>query len=155
MQVWLERHRSLVDFAVASLLRRRAKNGGLIAVYTLLIFVLGSLMLFGEAIRHEAGAALEGAPEITAQAMRMGRHELVTREDIEKLGELRGVRMREGRLWGYLFDGASAANYTLQVPPAGDVAHAVGPGETIVGEGVARHAEADAGRVSVSGVAVG
>lgn len=138
MRIWFERHRSLIDFTVASLLRRKAKNGGLIAVYTLLIFTLGSLMLFGSAIRYEAAAALEGAPEITAQAMRMGRHEMTMQADLDKIGKLRGVRLIEGRLWGYLFDSASGANYTLQVPLTGDTAHTVAPGESIVGEGVAR-----------------
>ncbi len=138
MREVFERHRSLLDFAVASLMRRKAKNGGLIAVYTLVIFVLGSMMLFGAAIRKEAAATLDGAPEVLAQAMRMGRHELVIGADIEKLGKLRGVARTEGRLWGYLYDTASAANYTLQVPPAADAAHAVAQGEAIVGEGVAR-----------------
>ncbi len=146
MRETFERHRSLLDFAVASLMRRKAKNGGLIAVYTLVIFVLGSMMLFGAAIRQEAAATLDGAPEVLAQAMRMGRHELVTSADIEKLGKLRGVARTEGRLWGYLYDTASAANYTLQVPPAADAAHAVGQGEAIVGEGVARMRKLKPGR---------
>lgn len=145
MRETFERHRSLLDFAVASLMRRKAKNGGLIAVYTLVIFVLGSMMLFGAAIRQEAAATLDGAPEVLAQAMRMGRHELVTSADIEKLEKLRGVARTEGRLWGYLYDTASAANYTLQVPPAADAAHAVGQGEAIVGEGVARMRKLKAG----------
>jgi ABC-type lipoprotein release transport system permease subunit len=138
MRVWIERHRSLVDFAVASLLRRKAKNGGLIAVYTLIIFLLGSLMLFGSAIRREAKAVLIGAPELTAQSMRMGRHALTTRADLDKIGKIRGVRHYEGRLWGYLYHSASTANYTLQVPSPKDTAHKLTPGEAIVGEGVAR-----------------
>jgi ABC-type lipoprotein release transport system permease subunit len=138
MPPWLERHRLLIDFAVASLLRRKMRNGGLLAVYTLIVFVLASIMMFGEAIRREAAAVLSGAPEVTAQAMLMGRHNFATRADIEKLGKLRGVTHIEGRLWGYHYDTASAANYTLQVPLAEDTAHVLTPGETIVGEGVAR-----------------
>jgi ABC-type lipoprotein release transport system permease subunit len=138
MPPWIERHRLLIDLAVASLSRRKTRNGGLLAVYTLIVFVLGSIMMFGEAIRREAAAVLKGAPEVTAQAMRMGRHDFATRADIEKLGKLLGVKHIEGRLWGYHFDTASAANYTLQVPLAEDSAHALVPGETIVGEGVAR-----------------
>ena len=134
----LERHRSLVDFAVASLLRRKAKNGGLMLVYTLVVFSLASMMFFGSAIRREAVSALAGAPEISAQAMRMGRHDLATAADLKKLGKVRGVRGVEGRLWGYFYDSASAANYTLQVPPADDAVHVLVPGEAIVGEGVAR-----------------
>ena len=131
-------HCLLIDFAVASLLRRKTRNGGLLAVYTLIVFVLGSIMLFGEAIRREAAAVLKGAPEVTAQAMRMGRHDFATQADIPSFGRLLGVTHIEGRLWGYHFDTASAANYTLQVPLAEDSAHALARGETIVGEGVAR-----------------
>jgi len=138
MPPWFERRRLLIDFAVSSLLRRKWRNGGLVAVYTLIVFVLGSIMMFGDAIRREAAAVLKGAPEVTAQAMLMGRHDFVTRADIQKLGTLRGVTHIEGRLWGYHYDTASAANYTLQVPTARDSAHALAPGETIVGEGVAR-----------------
>jgi ABC-type lipoprotein release transport system permease subunit len=138
MHPWFERHRSLIDFAVASLLRRKTRNGGLLAVYMLIIFVLGSIMMFGEAIRRDATAALSGAPEIVAQAMRMGRHDLASRADLDKLGAMRGVERVEGRLWGYHYDTASAANYTLMTPLATDSAHALEPGEAIVGEGVAR-----------------
>jgi ABC-type lipoprotein release transport system permease subunit len=107
--------------------------------------VLGSIMMFGEAIRREAAAVLSGAPEAVAQSMRMGRHDFATRADLARLGKLRGVEYSEGRLWGYLYDTASAANYTLQVPPAADSAHALVPGEAIVGEGVARLRKLTAG----------
>ena len=103
MPPWIERHRLLIDFAVASLSRRKTRNGGLLAVYTLIVFVLGSIMMFGEAIRREAAAVLKGAPEVTAQAMRMGRHDFATRADIEKLGKLLGVKCMEGKAVGIPF----------------------------------------------------
>jgi ABC-type lipoprotein release transport system permease subunit len=134
----LARRRHLLDFAVRSLARRPARNLGLMAVYALIVFVVASVMLFGAAIRREAAAMLAAGPEITAQAMVMGRHDLARTGDIEALAGLRGVRRVEARLWGYLWDSAGAATYTLMVPPAGDGAHAVAPGEVIVGEGVAR-----------------
>lgn len=138
MRAAFERRRHLLDFAVASLMRRPAKNLGLIAVYALVVFLLASVMLFGSAIRREASAVLEAAPEIAAQAMKMGRHDMATRADVEALRGLRGVRRVEPRLWGYLWDSAGAANYTLKVPEPSDAAHIVTKGETIVGEGVAR-----------------
>ena len=138
MRAALERRRHLLDFAVRSLARRPAKNLGLTAIYALIVFVVGSVMLYGAAIRREATAILASGPEIAAQAMTMGRHEMSRDADVAALKGLRGVRRIEPRLWGYLWDSAGVANYTLMVPPASDGAHAVGKGEAIVGEGVAR-----------------
>ena len=138
MRAALERRRHLLDFAVRSLARRPAKNLGLTAIYALIVFVVGSVMLYGAAIRREATAILASGPEIAAQAMTMGRHEMSRDADVAALKGLRGVRRIEPRLWGYLWDSAGAANYTLMVPPASDGAHAVAKGEAIVGEGVAR-----------------
>lgn len=147
MRAAFERRRHLLDFAVASLERRPAKNIGLIVVYALVVFLLASVMLFGTAIRREASAVLEAAPEIAAQAMKMGRHDLVPAADVAALKGLRGVRAVEPRLWGYLWDSAGAANYTLKVPDAADTAHHLAKGEAIVGEGVARARKLAPGKV--------
>lgn len=146
MTAAFERERRLLDFAVASLARRPAKNLGLTLVYALVVFLLGSVMLFGSAIRREAAALLADAPEIVAQRMVMGRHDLAVAADLEALSGLRGVRRVEPRLWGYLWDGAGAATYTLMVPSPRDAARAVAPGEAIVGEGVARARKLEVGK---------
>lgn len=146
MTAAFERERRLLDFAVASLARRPTKNLGLTLVYALVVFLLGSVMLFGSAIRREAAALLADAPEIVAQRMVMGRHDLASAADLEALNGLRGVRRVEPRLWGYLWDGAGAATYTLMVPSPRDAARAVGPGEAIVGEGVARARHLEVGK---------
>lgn len=138
MRAAFERRRHLLDFAVRSLARRPTKNLGLVAVYALVVFLVGSVMLYGAAIRREAAAMLASGPELTAQAMVMGRHEMSRTADVAALKGLRGVRRIEPRLWGYLWDSAGAANYTLMVPPASDTAHTLAKGEAIVGEGVAR-----------------
>jgi len=132
-----ERRRHLLDFAVRSLARRPTKNLGLVAIYALVVFLVGSVMLHGAAIRREA-AMLASGPELTGQAMVMGRHEMSRTAEVAVLKGLRGVRRVEPRLWGYLWDSAGAANYTLMVPPASDTAHTLAKGEVIVGEGVAR-----------------
>lgn len=147
MRAALERRRHLLDFSVRSLARRPTRNLGLVAVYALVVFVVGSVMLFGAAIRREAAAILSTGPEITAQAMSMGRHEMSRGADVAALKGLRGVRRVEPRLWGYLWDSAGAANYTLMVPPAsGDVPTLV-KGEAIVGEGVARGRRLEPGKM--------
>ena len=138
MRAAFERRRHLLDFALRSLARRPTKNLGMVAVYALVVFLVGSVMLFGSAVRREAAAMLASGPEITAQAMVMGRHDLMKSADVAALSGIRGVRRVEPRLWGYLWDSAGAANYTVMVLPASYTAHVLAKGEAIVGEGVAR-----------------
>jgi len=128
----LARIRYFLDFTVSSLLRRKWRTLGLILVYSCIVALLGSALLFGTALRREAAAQLSTGPDIVVQAMTMGRHDMVRATDLDAFKGLRGVRRAEARLWGYLYDTSAAANYTLMANA--DTA----PGEAVVGEGVAR-----------------
>ena len=138
MRTWLARQRYLIDYAVASMARHRAKNLGLLLIYTLLILALASVILLGSAMRREATQVLSDAPDVVAQGLRLGRHALSHADDIDKLRTLRGVQRVEGRLWGYLYDTSTAANYTLQVPSAQASELLPQTGQALIGEGVAR-----------------
>jgi len=48
---WIDKHRNLIDFTLSSLLRRKGKNIALFLVYTLIVFVLSSVMFFTHAIK--------------------------------------------------------------------------------------------------------
>ena len=134
MPIWLQRQKYLIDFTLASLLRRRAKNLGLLLVYALIVFALASVMLYTHALRHEAVHVLAGAPEIVLQRMVAGRHDLIGEDHLARIGELRGVQTKSGRLWGYFYDPAVKANYTLMVPPDRELA----PGDAVIGAAIAR-----------------
>ncbi len=133
----LARQRYLMDFTLQSMRRRKGRNLMLFAVYGLVIFILGSVMFFGQAIRQEARLVLANAPEATVQNLVMGRHALIGEKWLPILQDIRGVQHAEGRLWGYYYDSVNGANYTLMVPPADDAAHRLAPGEIIIGPGVA------------------
>ena len=77
MQIWIEKQQHLIDFTLASLARRKGKNLGLLAIYTLLVFVLASVALFSHALRSEAQRILAGTPEIVLQRLVAGRHDLI------------------------------------------------------------------------------
>jgi ABC-type lipoprotein release transport system permease subunit len=128
----------LIDFTLGAMKRRLGRNLALFFVYLLIIFILASVMFFSRAIRQEAAILLQDAPELTVQQLRMGRHELISGNWLEKLSKIRGVQQAEGRLWGYFFDQANDANYTLMVPGKRAEQYEIADGETIVGEGVAR-----------------
>jgi len=134
MKAWLEKQRHLIDFTLASLLRRKGRNLGLIVVYTILVFVLASAMLYSHALRREAAVILEGTPEVVLQRLVAGRHDLIPPGTIEKIGRVRGVQEIRGRLWGYYYDSVVKANYTFLVPADGSVQK----GTIVVGPALAR-----------------
>ena len=134
MTKWIERHRNILDFTLSSLLRRKRKNAALVSVYTLIVFLLGSVMLFTYALREEASILLKQAPEMIVQKLVAGRQEPIPVAYIERIKAVRGVSSVKPRLWGYYYDPIVGANYTLLV--AEDPL--VNPGSIVVGEGVSR-----------------
>jgi lipoprotein-releasing system permease protein len=141
MRTWIEKQRNIIDFTISSLARRKGKNIALLLVYTLLVFLLASVMFFTHALRKEASLVLQGAPEMVVQRMAAGRHELVPGKYLNALRGIRGVSEVHGRLWGYYFDPVMSANYTLMVP--GDAS--LGEGNIAVGQGISRSHFAYAG----------
>jgi lipoprotein-releasing system permease protein len=132
--MWIERQRNILDFSLSSLARRKRKNAALISVYTLIVFLLASVLLFTHALREEASILLKGAPEMVVQRLVAGRHELIPVNYMERIGAIRGVNSIKARLWGYYYDPIAGANYTLMVADDPDLT----PGSIVVGEGVSR-----------------
>ncbi|MDD1632050.1 MAG: FtsX-like permease family protein [Methylococcaceae bacterium] len=118
MRHWIEKQRYIIDFTISSLLRRKVKNFGLLALYTLIVFILASTMFFTYSIKKEASLILKGAPEIVVQKIVAGRHDLFPVSYIDTIKKIRGVAAVESRLWGYYYDSLVSANYTLLTPPS-------------------------------------
>jgi len=134
MMDFIRKQRYLIDFTLSSLLRRKGKNLGLLLVYSMIVFLLASVMLFTHSLRKEAGIILQQSPEIILQRMQAGRHALVPAAYLEKIGRVRGVTHKEGRLWGYFYDPAVKANYTMMVNEEKQLTTT----EVIIGAGIAR-----------------
>jgi ABC-type lipoprotein release transport system permease subunit len=134
MAPWIERQRNILDFTLAALLRRKRKNAALVLVYTLIVFLLASVVFFSRSLQREAAALLQEAPEMIVQRQVAGRHDLIPLDYLEKIKQIRGVQSARGRLWGYYYDPIVGANYTLQVAEDPEVL----PGSIAVGEGLAR-----------------
>ncbi len=128
------KQRYLIDYTLASLLRRPGKNLGLLLVYSIIVFLLASVMLFTQALRSESRMILEGSPEIILQRMVAGRHDLIPASYLQEIEGIRGVTEQHGRLWGYFYDPAVRANYTLMVPRERQLKER----EIIIGAGIAR-----------------
>ena len=78
----LERQRSLLDFALLALWRRRGKNLSLVLVYGLTVFAIASVVLLAGALRAEAAAVLAGGPDVVVQQLAAGRPALVEAEAV-------------------------------------------------------------------------
>lgn len=117
MRQFIEKQRHILDFTLSSLMRRRGKNLALIMVYTLVVFSLGSVMFFTQAIKREAGLILKETPEIIVQRLVAGRHELIPLDYLQKISKIRGVAEVKERLWGYYFDPVTRANFTIMASP--------------------------------------
>ena len=111
MKTFLERQKYLIDFTLSSLLRRKAKNLGLLLIYTLLVFIFSSLLLMSHALRQEAVLLLQDTPAIIVQRLLAGRHDLLPANWLDELRQLRGVSSAAGRLWGYYYDPLVKANW--------------------------------------------
>jgi predicted lysophospholipase L1 biosynthesis ABC-type transport system permease subunit len=128
------RQGALLEFALASLLRHRGKTAVLGAVLTLIVFLLASLAFLRSSVRLEVAAVLRDAPDLVVQQLVAGRQELVPQTAVAAVRAIPGVTRAQGRLWGYYYDSAGGANYTLVVPPLGPPID----GETAIGSGVSR-----------------
>ncbi len=134
MQKWIERQRNIIDFTLSSLLRRKGKNAALISVYTLVVFMLASVVFFTHSIKEEASLILQGAPEMVVQRFVAGRHEPIPVSYMSVLKEIRGVRSVKERLWGYYYDPVVGANYTVMVSED----RGPGDGKIAIGQGISR-----------------
>jgi cell division protein FtsX len=134
MSGFLRRQRYLIDYSLSSLARRPGKHLGLLLVYTLIVFLLASVLLFTQSLRREAALVLADSPEIVLQRLVAGRHDLIPAEYLDRIGKIRGVTDMYGRLWGYFYDPVVRANYTLMVPRDREIA----VGEIQIGNGIAR-----------------
>jgi ABC-type lipoprotein release transport system permease subunit len=134
MAQWIEKNRSILDFTLSSLMRRKGKNLSLLAVYTLVVFVLASAMFLTQAMKREASLILKDAPEIVVQRLLGGRYDTIPVDYAAKIRTIRGVVSAAPRLWGYYYDPVVGANYTLMVPRSG----APAAEKIIIGNGMSR-----------------
>ncbi len=130
----IEKQRHIIDFTLSSLWRRKGKNLALVLVYTLVVFGLGSVMFFSQALKNEAALILSGSPEIVVQKLVAGRHDLIPAEYARKISRIRGVEDVKDRLWGYYYDPIGRANYTFMVAEG----MAFKDDEIAIGAGVSR-----------------
>jgi len=140
---WLDKQRNILDFTLSSLLRRKGRNLALLAAYSFIIFILASVLFFTYALKREAFILLNNSPEIVVQRTVAGRNDLIPLYYENDLKDIRGVLSVIGRLWGYYYEPAVGANYTLIVPED----RVLETGTVVIGRGVSRTLDARVGDI--------
>ena len=143
----MRRHFRVFAFAVGGLLRNRAKNLTVVAVYSALVCLIASLLLYVGGLQQEARLLLAESPSLIVQRLSGGRHDLIPVDRAEAILRIRGVTGTTPRVWGYSFDPPTGATWTLwgadSVPPAslemqeGGLGGGDDANECVVGRGVA------------------
>lgn len=134
MRPSVHRYQNILDFTLSSLLRRKGRNLALICVYTLVVFVVASLIFFVQALKHEARMLLAQAPDMVVQRMVAGRHDLMPAAQAQSIRDIRGVEEVKARLWGYYYDPVYGGNLTVMASEESSLA----ADSVWIGQGVAR-----------------
>lgn len=109
----IQRQLNLLDYALSGLFRRKWKNCGILLVFTAVIFLFGSLQLMTRGLNESVNTLLASAPDITVQQMSAGRQVSLPISHALEIQKIFGVRDVQPRIWGYQFDDANGANYTI------------------------------------------
>lgn len=109
----VRKHLNILDYATRFMLRRKGKNIATVLVFTLVVFMLASVVMMMGSLKKEAEETLALAPDITVQKIVAGRQGLVPLSYAARIEEIRGVARVEPRVWGYYYDAVEDATYTI------------------------------------------
>lgn len=151
------RHINIMEFTLQSLTRRIFRNAGIIFVFSIIIFIAGSILFLTYSFKREATLILKDSPELILQRMIGGRHALIPVDEARAISAMPGVGQIVPRYWGYYYDSAVKANYTVvavsEAAPLtstlvkGRLPRAAERGVVAVGRGISRERFIDQGSV--------
>lgn len=103
----------LVEYAVNSLLRQKAKTLFIFIIFTMLVFLISSVFFISNSIKHELKSTTEKLPSLTIQQLKGGKASYIDKAIVDDILSLAGVERAQARVWGYYFFENAGANFTL------------------------------------------
>lgn len=103
----------LLEYAINAMLRRGAKNLFIFAIFSLLVFLLSSVLLISDSIKLELYRHVQSLPEITLQRFIAGKQTDVPLSRIEALLGIEGVERVTPRVWGYYYFQSAGVNFSV------------------------------------------
>jgi ABC-type lipoprotein release transport system permease subunit len=103
----------LLRFALDSLLRRGGKNLTIVAVFTLIIMLVTSLLMITGSLKKELNITLDALPDITVQQLHAGRQVALASDMVYAIADIPGVYAAMERVWGYYYFQNAGVNFTV------------------------------------------
>ena len=103
----------LIEFAINSILREKYKNIFITTVLTLLTFLLTSVFLITNSVKHELSVTLDALPQIIVQNTKAGRHYDIDTSILDEILSVSGVSQGVSRVWGYYYFANADVSFTL------------------------------------------
>lgn len=104
---------NLTNYVLLAMGRRWQKHVFLGVIYTLVVAFYASVVFFTGALQQETQTLLNGLPEIWVQRLAGGRLVPIQKSTADSLQTIRGVKQAYERIWGYNFDEATGAVFTV------------------------------------------
>jgi ABC-type lipoprotein release transport system permease subunit len=102
-----------LEFSIDSILRRGSKNVFIFLVFTILIFLLSSVLFISNSIQNELESTLDVLPDITVQRLQAGRQVNIQISRINRLLNIDGVSKVIPRIWGYYYFAKAGVNFSV------------------------------------------
>lgn len=106
-------NRFLLDFSVLSIFRRGSKNVFIFFVFTLLIFILSSILFISNSIKSELDTTIKELPSITVQRLQAGRVVNIPLSRVNRILSIEGVKAVVPRVWGYYYFANAGVNFSV------------------------------------------
>ncbi|MCS7018060.1 MAG: FtsX-like permease family protein [Cytophagales bacterium] len=103
----------MLTYALLSLARKWRKLVSLVVIYALTVALFASAVFFADAIRKQAKHVLADLPELWVQQLAGGRLVPLKNNLLDSLRSIKGIKSLHGRIWGYWFDSATGAVFTI------------------------------------------
>jgi len=103
----------LIEYALNSLLRQKAKNIFILIIFTLLISLITSIFLISNSIKHELNLTIDKLPAITIQKLQAGKVIDIDSSRADEIITIAGVEDVTLRVWGYYYFENAGVNFSI------------------------------------------
>ena len=103
----------LLEFALTSLFKQKAKNFFIFFILSFLIFILSSVFFIVNSIKSELNATLDSLPQITIQQLQGGKPTNIDTAILAELANINGVEKLNERVWGYYYFANSDVTFSV------------------------------------------
>lgn len=103
----------LIEYALNSLLRSKTKTTFITVIFTLLVFLLTSIFLISNAIKHELNLTVDSLPQIIVQNTKGGKSYDIDTSAVDEILTISGVSDAVARVWGYYYFENAGVNFSL------------------------------------------